>query len=540
MRASLLALLLAAAIPAGAQTRSLPDWTRGATCYEIFVRSFYDSDGDGVGDFKGLTAKLDYINDGDPRTTRDLGARCLWLMPVSEARSYHGYDVTDYYHVEHDFGTDDDFKQFVAAAHKRGIRVLVDMVLNHSSDQHPYFQEALRDSTSPYRAWYRWSPTRPTELNPWGQSNWHKSPLRDEWYYGFFWGGMPDLNYTTPAVMEEAKKIARHWLVEMDVDGFRLDAVPYLVEENGQIMHTASTHKVLHDYGDYVRSLKPEAYTVGEVSATGDTLLGYYPDQLDSYFAFEIADTIIGSVRRGSARRVLAPLLRLQREIPAQRWSPFLRNHDQPRTATELNGDLAGEKLAALLMLSMPGLPFVYYGEEIGMTGGKPDERIRTPMQWTRAAHGGFTTGTPWEQLQPDSLSITVEAQDRDSRSLLAWFRQLIRLRDTHRALGSGALVPLTTSDTTVAAWLRRDGNSVALVLANLGTRPAKGVTLSAPPGSLPPGVHQLRALLGPATGGTAVRVAADGSIERWRPLGTLAPRQGYLFDLARRQAAAR
>src|SRR5881392_2774143 len=186
------AFLLANA--AGALAQQSPRWVRGATCYEVFVRSFYDSDGDGIGYLKGLIAKLDYINDGNPRSRRSLGARCIWLMPIVESPSYHGYDATDYYHVARAYGTNDDFKRFVAAAHKRGIRVLVDMVLNHTSSEHPWFQSAMRDTAAPHRAWYRWSQTRPP---PPSGNNWHHSPVRDEYYFGLFWSGMPDLNYET-------------------------------------------------------------------------------------------------------------------------------------------------------------------------------------------------------------------------------------------------------------------------------------------------------------------------------------------------------
>src|SRR6266576_1197182 len=166
-----------------------PAWTRGAVCYEVFVRSFYDSNGDGIGDLNGLIEKLDYI--------AQLGASCVWLMPVAASPSYHGYDVSDYYKVEPAYGTNDDFKRLVKQAHRRGIVVLVDMVLNHSSSEHPYFQAALHDTTSPYRAWYRFAP-QPLGKGPWGGEAWHRSPVRDEYYYGVFWSGMPDLNYETP------------------------------------------------------------------------------------------------------------------------------------------------------------------------------------------------------------------------------------------------------------------------------------------------------------------------------------------------------
>jgi len=509
-------------------------WTRGATCYEVFVRSFQDSNGDGIGDIPGLIARLDYINDGNPQTRTDLGARCIWLMPVAESPSYHGYDVTDYYRIERDYGTNDDFKRLMAAAHKRGIRVLVDMVLNHASSEHPFFQQALRDPSSPYRAWFRWSETRPTELNPWGQSNWHKSPVRDEWYYGFFWGGMPDLNYTHPPVLEEMKKVARFWLTEMKVDGFRLDAIPYLVEEPGRINHSAGTHAVLREFAAYVRSVKADAYTVGEVSDNSDALLGYYPDQLESHFAFEVADSIISAVRTGSARELLAPVLRLQRELPANRWSPFLRNHDQPRTRTELGGDRARARIASFVLLTLPGVPFVYYGEEIGMVGSKPDERLRTPMQWSRAPGAGFTNGRPWQRLQDDSLETTVEAQDRDPRSILELHRRMITLRDGNAALAAGRLVPLVASHDAVTAYLRREGESAVLVMANLGTASLTDVSISSEAGALPHGSWTLRSLLGEDRA-APLTVQDDGRVGGYVPARVLAPMEGYLFEIARR-----
>ena len=190
---------IAAALPlllsAAAAAQEAAPWWRGATCYEVFVRSFSDSNGDGVGDLNGLIQRLDYLNDGDPAGGGDLGVQCLWLMPISESPSYHGYDVADYYHVDREYGTDEDFKRLMREAHRRGLRVIVDLVLNHSSSQLPAFQSALNDRRSPYRDWYRWLPEHPGVKNPWGGDNWHRSPVRDEFYYGFFWSGMPDLNY---------------------------------------------------------------------------------------------------------------------------------------------------------------------------------------------------------------------------------------------------------------------------------------------------------------------------------------------------------
>ena len=514
--------------------RSDAAWTTGATCYEVFVRSFQDSDGDGIGDIRGLISRLDYINDGDPLSRRDLGARCIWLMPVAESPSYHGYDVTDYYRIERDYGTNEDFKRFMSEAHRRGIRVLVDLVLNHASSDHPFFQAALNDPSSPYRAWFRFSPTRPSELNPWGQSNWHKSPVRDEWFYGFFWSGMPDLNYTHPPVMAEAKRVARFWLEDMDVDGFRLDAIPYLVEEPGRINHSPGTHAALRDFSAYIRSVKPDAFTVGEVSDNSDAMVTYYPDQLDSHFAFEVADSIIAALRSGSARGILPPVLRLQRDVPDNRWSPFVRNHDQPRTRTELGGDMAKARLASFIMLTLPGVPFVYYGEEIGMLGAKPDERLRTPMQWTPAAGGGFTSGTPWQPMQDEWMTVTVEAQENDPRSILSLHRRLIPIRDASPALASGELVPLAASHGAVTAYVRREGNRAVLVIANVGTTPATDVALSSTSRALPSGSWRLMNMLG-GSDGAPLTVGADGSVADFVPLRSLDPLEGYLFELVAR-----
>src|SRR5437773_9635758 len=293
-------------------------------------------------------------------------------MPVAASPSYHGYDVSDYYRVEPAYGTNDAFKRLVAEAHRRGIVVLVDMVLNHSSSEHPYFQAALRDTTSPYRAWYRFARTSPGK-------DWHRSPVRDEYYYGLFWSGMPDLNYQTPAVREEAKKIATFWLRDMDVDGFRLDAIPYLVEEGACLMGCPGTHTFLHEYAAHIDSVKPGAYTVGEAWGSIDQMLPYYPDQLTAYFGFELADSLLSAVRTGSAAGLLTGFVRLQDTLPAYRWSPFLSNHDQTRVLTALGGAVTRPKQSATFTLTLPGLPFIYYGEEIGMTGDKPDPRPRTP-----------------------------------------------------------------------------------------------------------------------------------------------------------------
>jgi glycosidase len=523
------------AAPAAAQPAAA-EWTRGGTCYEVFVRSFQDSDGDGVGDLNGLIQRLDYINDGDPNSQRDLGASCIWLMPVAESPSYHGYDVVDYYAVDREYGTAADFRRLTAEAHRRGIHVLVDMVLNHSSSDHPWFQEALRDPASPRRGWYLFSAQHPGVRNPWGSDNWHRSPLRDEYYFGLFWHGMPDLNVENPEVVAETKRIADFWIREMGVDGFRLDAVRHLVEggRGAQVEHLPGTHVFLRDYAAHVARVKPDAYTVGEVWDSIGAIMPYYPDQLTSHFMFQLSDDLLNAVNTGSAAGLLRNYLRLQDALPPHRYSPFLRNHDQSRTMTVLGGDEGKARMAAALLLTLPGLPFLYYGEEIGIAGDKPDENLRTPMHWTSAAGGGFTTGTPWRAPQADGATRTVAAQDADPASLLNVHRRLIHLRRQNSALAVGELIPLTASSDAVAAFVRRDGGRAVLVVANLGAAPLSGVALSSGPGALPAGNGPGNNLLG-GPDAAPLAVGADGRIHGYVPFPTLAPVQFQVVEFAAR-----
>jgi glycosidase len=347
---------------------------------------------------------------------------------------------------------------------------------------------------------------------------------------------MPDLDYHTPEVREEAKRIAEYWLRTMGVDGFRLDAVPYLVEDGDCQTGCAGTHEFLHEYAEYIRGIAPDAYTVGEVWGDIQTMMPYYPDQLTSYFGFELADSLIAVVNDGNAAGLLPGYLRLQKAEPAYRWSPILSNHDGTRSMTRFGGDVARAKQAATLLLTLPGLPFVYYGEEIGMTGDKPDPRLRTPMQWDARSGVGFTSGTPWESPQPDSLTVIVAAQDADPGSLLNLYRSLIHLRKTNVALAAGELVPLHASDPHVAAYLRRAGDRAVLVLANLGGAPVAGIRVRSDSGALELGSYRAVGLLG-APDGAELRVGKDGRIEEYAPVSRpLSPRESLLLEIGRRQ----
>ena len=486
-----IALLLASwrggilAAPATPQANPVVDttvWWQGATCYEIFVRSFYDSDGDGNGDLRGVIEKLDYLNDGNPGEGDDLGVTCLWLMPVMQATSSHGYDVTDYETIEEDFGTNADILALMDAAHARGMRVIIDLPLNHTSIDHPWFQEAARDPDSPFRDWFIFSDTNPGYRGPWGQEVWHANPYGDGYYYGVFWSGMPDLNYRNPAVNAEIARITRFWLTEMDVDGFRLDAVKHVIEDGAIQENTPGTIQWLREYAAVIRSVKPEAYTVGEIAGAGTAgLVDYYPDTMDAYFQFELAQGMVNAASFGSARQLLPIVNGTVTILPDQRWATFLTNHDQKRTASQLGGDVGKLRVAGMLLLSLPGTPFIYYGEEIGMEGDKPDERIRTPMQWSGEPNGGFTSGTPWEPLQPGSEAITVDGQADDPGSVLATYRTWGQLREEHAALRTGDFVPLETASPSLLAFLRQTGDETLFVVINLGADASEAEDLALP-----------------------------------------------------------
>jgi alpha-amylase len=526
--------LLLAVVPvaAAAQAGAPAGWQRSGVCYEIFVRSFFDADGDGVGDLRGLMEKLDHVNDGDPSGGDDLGATCIWLMPVSPSPSYHGYDVTNYYDVRREYGTREDFRRFVDEAHRRGIAVLVDLVLNHSSSEHPYFRSALIDPASPYRGWYRWSPVE-RSTDEWSGAVWHRVPDRDEYYYGLFWHGMPDLDLSSPEVTAEAERIARFWLEEMGVDGFRLDAVGHFFEDGDRIRHGPGTHPWLREFQAALRRIRPEVYTVGEVWDSIGGILPYYPDQLDAYFAFEVSDALVEAVRTGAGARLTAAVERMQREVPDGRWAIFQRNHDQTRTLTAYGGDLRRARLSATLLLTLPGLPFVYYGEEIGMTADKPDPRLRTPMHWAAGPAAGFTTGTAWEPLRPDSLTANVAAQHGDPASLLSHYRRMIHLRTAHPALGPGDFVRLETGSDAVLAYLRRVEGRTVLVLANLGERRVEAPVLHSAERVLAPGRYRAAGLAG-SPDAAALVVGGTQRIRGWTPVAALEPFQAYVLELAR------
>lgn len=466
-------------VPSSAQAPAETKWWNDRVFYEIFVRSFYDSDGDGSGDLQGVIQKLDYLNDGDPSTTTDLGVTGLWLMPVAESPTYPGYDVTDYLMIEPDYGTNDDFKALMTAAHERGIAVIVDLVVNHSSREHPWFQ-ASAARNSHYADWYIWHDRDecPSYRGPWGQQVW--IPLRDRCYYAIFWEGMPDLNYTNPAVTSAMEDVARYWLDDLGADGFRLDALQHIVEDGQNQANTNATHEWANAFHQYIDSVDPDALTVGEVNASSYLSAPYVPEGADLVFDFNLAEAMLQSVNVGNNAAVTTLQNRAVDLYPPNQYAAFLTNHDQNRVIDTLRGDVDKAKVAAMLLLTQPGVPFIYYGEEIGMKGIKPDERIRTPMQWDATERtAGFTEGTPWEPLQNDIESVNAAAQLDDPDSLLSRYRDLVHLRNAHPALLHGDFVPVESSIDEVYAFLRRADGEMLLVIVNLSDEAVTDYALS-------------------------------------------------------------
>jgi glycosidase len=507
-------------------------WWNDTVFYEVFVRSFFDSDADGIGDLNGLIAKLDYLNDGDPNTTQDLGVTGLWLMPIHPSPTYHGYDVADYYTVRKQYGSLDNFKRLMAEAHRRGLRVIIDLVPNHTSKYHSWFQAAL-DPDSEYRDWYVWSPTKPDPARGWHPSD------RGDWYYGFFWEGMPDLNYANPAVGEQMKDVARFWLTEMGADGFRIDAVKYLFEDNGSLEHSDRTHEWLAEFRSDYKAINPEAVTVGEVWDDSALVEKYVQgDELDLGFSFDLAKAILMSAATRRSLQVTDALRRDLRIFRPLQFATFITNHDQDRVMSVVGDDVNRARTAAAMLLTAPGVPFLYYGEEIGLLGRKPDEHIRAPMQWTPDLNGGFTTSTRvWEPVNKDYPTKNVAAQTDDPKSLLSFYRALIHLRNNHAALRVGQAAVIETANPTVYALLRSSPQEKILTVINLGKDPVQDYALGLTEGPLK-GAYSLTPLLIDSPNGAvsdtfaALAANAQGGLEGYQPAPELPPYSVLIFQV--------
>jgi len=493
---------------------SKPDavWYRDAVIYQVHVRAFQDSNGDGIGDFIGLTQRLDYLE--------QLGIDTLWLMPFfpSPLRD-DGYDIADYYSVHPSYGTLDDFKAFLNAAHQRNIRVVVELVLNHTSDQHPWFQESRKSLDNPRRDWYVWSDTDTryrgvriifvdTEL-----SNWAWDPVSKSYYWHRFFSHQPDLNFDNPAVREEIWNVMKFWL-EMGVDGFRLDAVPYLVEREGtSCENLPATHGVLKELRAKLDQQFPGKMLLAEANQWPADLIPYFGngDEFHMAFHFPLMPRMFMGVRLED-RKPITEILQQTPPIPdGCQWCLFLRNHDEltlemvtdlerdymydeyardrsmrlnvgirRRLAPLLENDRRRIELMNGLLMSLPGTPIIYYGDEIGMGDNVhlgDRNGVRTPMQWDGSWNADFSAADPENLYSALILNpvygyqvVNVASQQRSPHSLLSWMRRLIQVRKSNPVFGRGSIEFLYPGNHRVLAFLRQLGNETVLAVNNLSS----------------------------------------------------------------------
>lgn len=457
------------------QTPASPGAAIGATApsgvyYEIFVRSFYDTNGDGIGDLDGITTKLDYLH--------WLGVSDIWLMPIFASPSYHGYDVTNYRAINPEYGDMAAFERLVKAAHARGIKVIIDLVANHTSIDSAWFK-AAHDPSSPYHDWYIWAgpQTDLQAVSPWGAPVWRK--LGNQHYLGIFDPHMPDLNYRNPAVRKAMIDIGRFWL-QHGADGFRLDAAKHIYDKfKAQDQNMAVMRKSAAWWSEFregIDSVDPHAYLVGEVSGEHTRYLAPFVKPLNAVFDFPMAQRLVDAARSGRDDGIGHDLVHIQRLYLAASGryvmdAPFLTNHDQDRIMSDLDGNEEKMKLAAAMLLTLPGNPFVYYGEEIGMRGTKPDPQIREPMRWEASLDArGETT---WEPLNIEAnKDVSVQTEMDNPHSLLTRYRELIHWRMDIAPLRDGVAGTYDTGSPSLAAWRLRDSEGSVLVVHNLSDAP--------------------------------------------------------------------
>ena len=481
-------------------------WYKDAIFYEVYVRAFRDSNGDGHGDLRGLTQKLDYLH--------ELGVDCLWLMPLYPSPlKDDGYDIADYYNIAETFGTLDDFKALLDEAHRRGIRIIMDLVLNHTSDQHPWFQAARTDRNSPYRDYYVWSDTDQQykeariiflDTEP---SNWSRDETAGQYYWHRFYASQPDLNYDNPAVQEEMFKVAAFWL-ELGIDGFRADAVPYLFEREGtNCENLPETHVYLKKLRAFIDEHYPGRILLCEANQWPEDVRPYFGDgdEFQMGFHFPIMPRIFMALKKGRAEDMIEILNRTPSIPDNCQWCIFLRNHDEltlemvteqerqwmweqyaPEPRMKLNlgirrrlsplldNDRRKIELANSLLFTLPGSPIIYYGDEIGM-GDNIDlfdrNGVRTPMQWDDSLHGGFTSGKPFTEFVKGASGyrhLNVASQLLDEDSLFHSLSKMIKVRKQHPVFGRGSLQWVLTDNPSVAVFMREHEGQRVLIVNNL------------------------------------------------------------------------
>lgn len=440
-------------------------------CYEIFVRSFCDSNGDGTGDLNGITSRLDYL--------QDLGVEALWLTPIQPSPSYHKYDVTDYYGIDPEYGTLDDFKRLISEAHARGIAVIMDLVINHTSIKHPWFQASVQGETNSYRRFYNWKTpeeiealgiaTREATPDTWERNPWHKAIGNTEKYYGLFWKGMPDLNCDHPPVRQAIYEIGRFWL-NIGVDGFRLDAARHIYPE----WEEYKNYDFWVEFRNEMQKANPNVYLVGEVWSTAQNVAPYFRG-LSANFNFDLSLSLQKIVLEEQDTNQLVETLSANRAVflktnPAFIDAIMLTNHDQTRIGSVLKGNTNRLKVAANLLLTLPGQPYLYYGEEIGMLGQKPDEYIREPFLWDYRQKDRQRARWMKPKYSKSNTVVPVAGQQNDPFSLLNHYKKLISFRKSHPVLGNihNHISPLPNDDPHIVAFSSTANHQTVWVIHNL------------------------------------------------------------------------
>src|SRR5664279_1538310 len=537
-----------------------PLWFKKAVFYEIHLRGFYDGNDDGSGDFRGLAEKLDYL--------QWLGVDCLWLLPCfpSPLRD-GGYDIADFFGIHPDYGNVEDFTYFVDQAHQRGMRVITDLVMHHTSSDHPWFQASRTDPSGPYGDWYvwgdddtRWSEARIIFLDT-EPSNWTWDPVRGQYYWHRFFSHQPDLNYDNPDVQEQMLNVLRFWL-DLGLDGFRLDAVPYLYERDGTNgENLAETHAFLRRVRSEIDARYSDRVLLAEANQWPADVVQYFgdDDECQMAFHFPVMPRMFMAVRREQA----APIYEILEQTPAIpdscQWGLFLRNHDQltlemvtdeerdymyseyakdprmkinvgirRRLAPLLDNGRDEIELMTAILFSLPGSPVLYYGDEIAMGDNiflGDRDGVRTPMQWTGDRNGGFSRADFAQLYAPPLMdpvygfqAVNVEAQLRTPTSLLRWMHRFIALRKEHPVFGFGTYEPIQTSNLRIFGVIRRFEDDLVMCVHNLA-RSAQAVELD----------------LSEYTGRSPVELFGRSRFPKigdLRYLLTLAPRGFYWFQL--------
>lgn len=455
------------------------------TYYEVFLYSFADSNGDGIGDIQGLISKLDYINDGDDTTDTDLGCNGIWLMPIMPSTTYHKYDVTDYENIDKQYGSLDDFKQLISACHERGIHVIIDFVMNHTSSQHPWFTKACE-----YLEGLNGAEPSEEDCPYFGYYNFTKDPKSDvyyqvgdtDWYYeAGFWSEMPDLNLANENVRNEFDDITSFWL-DLGVDGFRLDAVKEYYSDV-----TDKNVEVLKWFTDMVKAKKQDAYIVGEAWTDMDTYAKYYASGMDSLFDFGFANTdgiIANSIKKTSgctASTYGKKLASLADEFGQYNANyidaPFYTNHDLGRSAGYYSGDNSESqtKIAGAMNLLMSGSAFLYYGEELGMKGSGKDENKRAPMQWTDDSDAAGMCDGPEDMDTIKMKYGSLEDQQEDPLSIYNFYKQVIKLRNIYPAIARGTVTfEKDLSNEDICAITKTYNDEKIMILFNISDKEKK------------------------------------------------------------------